>query len=127
MTDYTIKGGQVDASDNNELVIAVTTGITAATTTPWTRFANCDIVAQVTGDATAFVATIQRSATNPDGPVGALPGPADDDGFDGDLTAGIAPNIYTEAGVGWWRWNVTTCTGETLGANCSLAGVGGGS
>lgn len=97
-------------------------------TTDWHQFVNTDIIAALSGTATAITAMVERSAVNPAGKgltgaaQGAVTSPADSTGFTGDLSAGIAPNIYTESGVGWWRINVTAIAG----GNCiaSLSGLG---
>lgn len=122
MAAYALKSGLPSDSSNREIT---TEGASATVpfATPWTRFVACDICAQVSGSASAVVAVVQRSDVNP-GADGALAqaAPADATGFTGNPTTGIAPNIYTEPGVGWWRINVTTVTAGTVRA--SLSGIG---
>lgn len=122
MSAYSAQGGSVSASNNRQIQ---TVGASAAApfATAWTRFTIGDICAQISGSATAVVATVQRSDVNPsaDGSL-AQAAPADATGFTGDPATGIAPNIYSEPGVGWWRVNVTTVTGGTVHA--SLSGLG---
>jgi len=65
---------------------------------------------QVTGDATAFVAGVERSTRDP---AGGSPNwaPADVEGISGDLTDGLTPVLYDEPGAAWWRVSVDTLTG----------------
>lgn len=122
MPTYTFTQSQKSDSANT-LLQTYGAHDTVAFDTPWVRFANCDICAQVSGDASAVVAVVQRSDTNPAGPLGANAAPADTDGFSGSPADGIPPNIYAEPGVGWWRMHVTTVTDGTVYA--SLSGSGG--
>lgn len=102
-------------------------GKTAPFATDWNKFINTNIIAALSGTATAVTAVVQRSAVNPNLLVngvaqGAVASPADATGFTGDLSAGIPPNIYTETGIGWWRINVTAVSGGNCTA--SLSGQG---
>lgn len=107
---------------------ATITPQTAPFNTDWHQFVGTDIVAALTGTATSITAVVQRSSVAPTQvatalqPAGPLISPADNVGFSGNLSAGIAPNIYTESGVGWWRISVTAISG----GNCyaSLSGLG---
>jgi len=93
--------------------------LTATGQTGWMKFIAGDLIVQLDGAATAVTASVQRSSTNP--ALGSVtPAPADSTGFTGNPSTGIAPNIYTETGVGWWRVNVTDLTGTPL--NISLTG-----
>lgn len=119
------KAGVVSASGNREIVTLSQT-LTGVGATDWVRFVNTQIVAQVSGVATAITAVVERSDINPAGPRD--PGvthvaPADTTGFTGDPATGVVPNVYIEPGVGWWRINVTALTGASV--NLSLSGIGG--
>lgn len=93
--------------------ITATTALTATGATDWIKLAG-ELVVQITGDATAVTATVQRSAVDPsaDGST-ADPAPAGDD-ITGDPSSGIQPIAYLEPGVAWWRVNVTALTGDHL-------------
>lgn len=126
-TAINLAAGQTSASNNRQIKTVGSAGNTVAFATDWVKMVDTDIVAQVNGTATACVATVERSAVDPAVLVngvaqGAQAAPADDDGFDGNLATGVAPNIYTESGVGWWRINVTTVTGGTCSATLSGKG-----
>lgn len=126
-TDINFATGQPTASSNRQIKTVGSAGNTVAFATPWQKMVETDITAQVNGTATACVAVVERSSVDPGLIVngsaqGPQTAPADADGFDGDLTAGIAPNIYNEPGVGWWRINVTTVTAGTCTATLSGKG-----
>lgn len=112
------------ASQNRQAKTNGSAGNTVAFATDWVKFQDTDIVAALSGSATDVEAVVERSAVDPaflvnGSPQGAQTSPADATGFTGDLSTGIAPNIYTESGVGWWRINVTTVTGGTCTATLS--------
>lgn len=122
-TDINFATGQPSASENRQIKTVGSYGNTVAFATPWLKMVETEITAQVNGTATACVAVVQRSSTDPAGEYGAQTAPADADGFDGNLATGIPGNIYKEAGAGWWRINVTTVTGGTAAA--TISGKGG--
>lgn len=127
MSTETFSVGPIAASQQRKAVTAISRDNTDAFTTDWQRFVDTEIVVAVCGSATALTAVVERSAQDPALVVngvaqGAEASPADDTGFSGDLSAGIAPNIYAERGVGWWRVNASVVTGGTCTA--SLSGKG---
>jgi hypothetical protein len=85
----------------------------------WGRFANCSIIAQVSGSATGITASIERADLDPANyPENAAP--ADSAGFTGDPSSGMVPKLYSETGTGWWRWNISAISGGSV--TISLAG-----
>ena len=125
----------VSSVPNNLPKIAAYTATSAAPgsaasstfSTDWHMFVNTNIIAALSGTATSVTAVVERSAVNPallvnGSAQGAVTSPADAAGITGNLATGVAPNIYTESGVGWWRIRVTAISG----GNCiaSLSGLG---
>ncbi len=117
-------GGQLSASTNREVKSCVSLANTEAFETDPIKFVSCQLIGQVSGDATDIVVLPERSATDPDGPFGPTwaPAPTYADGFTGDLSAGIAGIVFTEPGVGWWRLRGATVTGGDCSA--ALSGLG---
>lgn len=122
-----IKSGPIQASQNRKAKVMGSSGNTVPFQTAWVQFINTNLLAALSGTATAVVAIIERSAVDPNlGSLGAVTpiiSPADSAGFTGSLATGIPPNIYSEPGIGWWRINVTSVTGGTCTA--TLSGLSG--
>lgn len=71
------------------------------------------VTVQVSGTATDVVAIVERSSRAP-GSGQENWAPAEDDPFENDLSAGIAPREYIEPAIGWWRVRVATLTGGNI-------------
>lgn len=114
--DYRAMGGSMVRTANERF--------SAAGAMEWTRFADTQVIAQITGTATTGTVVVERSAIEPTSTTSSTyAAPADDTAFTGDLTSGVSPRVYTESGVGWWRIRVTTATAGYL--DCALSGKGG--
>lgn len=116
--------GGLPSASNNKQIVSGSQLLADPGATEWVKFVDCDIAVALSGTATTVVATVERSSTDPAGTANIAP--ADNTGFTGDLTAGLAapePNIYTEPGVGWWRVNVGTLTAGNV--TVSMTGIGG--
>lgn len=113
--------GQPIYQATRTIVTSYDTALAGTGVTGWTAFAATDICAQISGSATSVTATVERSDVDPTLKTAQV-APADSAGFSGDPATGIAPNIYTEPGVGWWRWNITAISGGSV--NVSLSGFG---
>lgn len=77
------------------------------------------VALQITGAATAITAITQRSTRNPD--ITANPAPADEP-VTGNPADGMTPTFYVEAGVAWYRVQVTELNGEAVIALSGTAG-----
>ena len=93
-------------------VVVASTVATSIGVTDWACYTG-EIAVQVTGSAQHIAIRVERSALDPDGPDGANPAPADGVGIEieGSPVGGIAPVMYMEPGVGWWRLVVTELVG----------------
>ena len=128
MTAFQFEEGPIQASQNRKVKTFGSFDNTVPFQTPWVKFINSNFTAALSGTATAVTATVLRSATNPNlqingAALATYSSPADANGFSGNLSTGIVPNIYTETGVGWWCINVTAVSVGTCTA--TLSGQGG--
>ena len=87
-------------------------------TSPYVRLQG-SVVVQLSGDATSVAGRVEYSSRDPGG-AEANWAPAEDTGFSGDLSAGIAPRTYVDPASGWWRFNLTGLTG----GNCKVSIIG---
>lgn len=86
--------------------------------TDWIKFTD-ELSVQLTGDATAVTAVVERSTDDPTGD--ANPAPVGEE-ITGDLTDGIAPLAYDEPGASWWRVKITALSGGDV--EVTLLGTG---
>lgn len=108
----------------NAAIIA-TSDVATTGVTDWICLTG-QVVVQITGTATAISVRVERSSLCPDSESGPNPAPADGPGIEisGNASTGIAPVVYVEPAVGWWRLVVTSIAGS---ANLSISGFYGGS
>lgn len=78
-----------------------------------------DVIVQLSGTATNIVAKLEHATRDPGG-AEANWAPADDDGFSGNLSAGMSPRPYRDPAAGYWRVTITTLTGGT----CKVSIIG---
>jgi hypothetical protein len=64
------------------------------------------IAVQVTGSASAVSFIVERSVSDPAGPMGANPAPVEETETKGDPTSGMSPSGYFEPSTAWWRVRV---------------------
>ena len=104
--------------------------LTAQGFSPWYRFGAGTVIASI-GSAqgaatgpTAVTSSVQRSSTDPNDPTfGATPENVSATAISGNPSTGSAVSAaYTEAGVGWWRFNTTAFTAGTTQGVTVLTG-----
>lgn len=84
-----------------------------AGSTDWIALSG-QLAVQITGAASNLVYVVERSATDPNGDLGAHPAPADAAPLKGDPTLGMSPQGYFEPGTAWWRVNVSSFDGGPI-------------